>query len=196
MDLINELTFQDETFKGLEYPRITLEKKEFESCRFINCNFSSSHFSSCYFDGCTFDNCNLSTINVDDCVFRNVTFIHSKLLGILWFEIRKRGFSLFARYQACILNYSSFYGLDLRKCTFDDVHAIEADFTEADLSKVRFNNTDLSGATFYQTNLKKADFTSAVNYQFNPSDNRVKDAAFSMPEAVNLLYGFGIKIRH
>lgn len=194
MDIIDGVSFQDEIFKNVEYREETFRKKEFESCRFINCNFSSSHFISCYFENCEFDNCNLSMIHVDDSLFRDVTFTNSKLIGILWMEARKKGFSQSIHFKTSFLNYSSFHAMDLQKCKFEDVSAIEADFSEANLSKVKLTNMDLSGATFYHTNLKATDFTTARNYMFNPSENQVKDALFSLPEAVNLLHPFGIKI--
>jgi hypothetical protein len=53
---------------------------------------------------------------------------------------------------------------------------------------------DLSGATFSRTNLKETDLTTAANYLFNPADNMVKGALVSLPEAVNLLYPFEIKV--
>jgi uncharacterized protein YjbI with pentapeptide repeats len=131
---------------------------------------------------------------LDDSLFREVTFTRCKLLGILWNETRKRGFYLSIRYESSVLNYSVFYGLDLRKCSFEDCIAIEADFTEANLSKLNLHNMDLSGATFFHTNLKETNLTTATNYLFNPADNPVKGTTVSPPEALNLLYPFGIKV--
>lgn len=194
MDRLSQTSFPDELFKGIECPEETFTKKEFVNCRFENCNFTSSHFISCYFEDCAFENCNLSMIHVDDCLFRDTTCINSKLIGILWLDARKKGFSQSIHFKSSAINYSSFYGMDLQKCKFDDVSAIETDFSEANLSKVQLNNVDLSGAIFYHTNLRGSDFTTARNYLFNPSENQVKDAVFSLPEAVNLLYPFGIKM--
>ena len=194
MDIITGISFQDELFKNVEYQEETFTKKEFENCRFINCNFSSSHFIACYFEDCAFENCNLSMIHVDDSLFRDVIFTNSKLIGVLWSEARRKGFSQSIYFKSSFVNYSSFHMVDLQKCKFDDVSAIEADFSEANLSKVKLNNMDLSGATFYHTNLKTADFTTARNYMFNPSENQVKDATFSLPDVVNLLYPFGLKV--
>lgn len=193
-DILTGLSFQDETLKNIEHPEEQFEKKEFENCRFSNCNFSASSFQSCYFENCLFEDCNLSTIQVEDSLFRDVTFKDCKLMGILWSEVRKKGFSQSIRFQTSVLNYSSFYSLDMQKCSFADCQAVEVDFTEANLSKLVLHQMDLSGATFYRTNLKGTDLTTAVNYLFNPADNFVKDMLVSLPDAVNLLYPFGIKV--
>jgi uncharacterized protein YjbI with pentapeptide repeats len=131
---------------------------------------------------------------LDDSLFREVTFTRCKLLGILWNETRKKGFNLSIRYESSVLNYSVFYGLDMRKCRFEDCLAVEADFTEANLSNLNLHNMDLSGATFSHTNLTETNLTTATNYLFNPADNIVKGTSVSPPEALNLLYPFGIKV--
>lgn len=188
------ISFQDELFTSIENPEEQFEKKEFENCRFFNCNFSAASFQSCYFESCLFENCNLSTVRVDDSLFRDVIFKDCKLIGILWLEARKKGFSLSIHFQSSVLNYSSFYGLNLQKCRFEDCQAVEVDFSEANLSKLKLHNIDLSGATFDYTNLKGADLTMATNYLFNPANNIVKDMLVSLPDATNLLYPFGIKV--
>lgn len=194
MDLYNDTEFAGEVFKGLACMEQTIEEKEFVRCNFINCNFSSSRFVDCQFVDCQFESCNLSMIHVSETNFRDVTFIRSKLIGILWYESRKRSFSLSLSFKESFIDYSSFFGLDMRKCKFENTTAIEVDFTEANLSKVKFDSVKLSGATFFRTNLKEANFATATNYMLDPSVNQVKGAVFSMPEAINLLYAFGVKI--
>jgi uncharacterized protein YjbI with pentapeptide repeats len=71
------------------------------------------------------------------------------------------------------------------KCSFEDCLAVEADFTEANLSKLNLRNMDLSAATFFHTNLKETNLTTATNYLFNPADNMVKGALVTLPEAAN-----------
>lgn len=195
MELQSNTEYQDIQFRSEVYAEQEFNKVSFEHCHFINCDLSSSHLKSCSFEDCIFENCNLSTLHVDDCTFRDTSFTSSKLIGILWHECRQRGFSLGIKFKDSSLNYSSFYGLDLQKCTFDTVSAIEVDFTEANLSKRVLHNMNLSGATFSRTNLKGTDFTTATNYLLNPAENTVKGAIFSMPEAMNLLYTFGVKIQ-
>lgn len=194
MDLHNDTEFTGEVFKGLECMEETFCEKEFVRCTFISCNFSSSRFVDCQFVECKFESCNLSMIHISETNFRDVAFIRSKLIGILWYESRKRSFSLALSFKESFIDYSSFFGLDMRRCKFENTTAIEVDFTEANLSKVKFDAVKLSGATFFKTNLKETNFTTASGYVLDPSVNQVRGAIFSMPEAVNLLYAFGVKI--
>ena len=87
-----------------------LEGSAFDHCRFAGCDFTAATFHRCLFDSCRFDNCNLSNLKVSDSVFRNCRFQHSKLIGINWYEIRKRSGSLSMAFDECNLNYSSFTG--------------------------------------------------------------------------------------
>lgn len=194
MNLREGRFFQDEQFKGLEFTDEVLHSKDFEQCRFVNCNFAETFFESCFFEDCTFENCNLGMVRVGDSTFRNVTFSGSKLIGISWHECRHKGPGVFLAYKNCILDYSSFYGMDLKKCSFCEISAVECDFTESCLAGVTMENVKLSGAVFFRTDLRKADFSQAAGYSFNPHDNLVKGAVFSMPEVLNLLYALGMKI--
>lgn len=194
MDLQKDVLFENVLFRGEEYTESKFLSKEFERCRFVNCNFTASQFIDCYFDACIFKNCNLSTARMNGCTFREVIVDGSKLIGILWYESKKRGFPLSITFKDSFLDYSSFFEMDLRKCFFDNVTAVEVDFSGADLSKVRLSKVRLSGAVFSHTNLKGTDFSQATDYLFNLAENQVKGASFSMPEALNLFYPFGVKI--
>ena len=70
----------------------------------------------------------------------------------------------------------------------------ESDFSGANLENALFTGSDLSATVFANTNLHKADFSAAKNYFIDPSQNRVKDAVFTLPEALNLLQAFQITI--
>lgn len=194
MDLLQDDLFQGELFKGIEYMEEVFSSKEFEHCRFENCNFTSSRFDQCFFEDCVFENCNLSMIRVTNSSFRGVSFIGSKMIGVLWYESRHKAPDLRIICKDSVLNYSSFFGIDLRKCSFSDVMAVEVDFTEANLSKLVLQGAKLSGATFFHTDLRCTDFSLASGYLFNPADSQVKGAIFTLPEAINLLYSFGLKI--
>lgn len=194
MDFETNNTFTDETFRNTVYTASAFSNMEFENCRFSGCDFSGTRFHSCVFDRCHFENCNLSNLGVHDSVFRNVTFSKSKLMGIWWYEVRKRSNTLSVTFEECLLTYSNFAGVDLRKCCFIRCHAVETDFSEADLSRVQFRETNLAGAIFNSTNLTGTDFATASNYYLNPAANKVKGAAVSMPEALDLLRAMGIEI--
>lgn len=194
MNLEEDLYFANEIVRNLKPPVFSVAGKEFEDCTFDHCDFSGGKFYKCMFDACKFENCNLSNLQINECVFRNVVFSKSKLIGIWWHEVRKRSGPMIISFEDCILNYSSFFGLDLRKCHFIRCNAVETDFSEANLSKVEFTQMNLAGATFIGCILNETDFSTATNYFFNPAENKIKGALFSMPEAMTLLQAMGIKL--
>jgi fluoroquinolone resistance protein len=102
---------------------------------------------------------------------------------------------LFAvRFERCVLNFSSFYGMKMKKTRF--MHSVlqETDFTETDLTGAVFDHCDLLNAHFEQTNLEQADFTTAFNYAINPAVNKLKKARFSSSGLPGLLYSYDIII--
>lgn len=194
MDIYNDTELVGVVFNGLECVEQTFLEREFVRCTFIQCDFSSSRFVDCRFSECRFEQCNLTMIEVSGTNLNEVTFVRSKLMGVLWYESQKRNASLALHFKESFLDYSSFWGLDLRKSTFENTTAVEVDFTEANLSNVKLDRVKLSGAIFSKTNLKQSDFSTATDYVLDPSVNQVKGALFSLPDAVNLLYAFGVRI--
>jgi len=93
-----------------------------------------------------------------------------------------------------VISDSNFLGLPLGGTAIKGCLARDADFREADLSRSDLTGTDFTASLFGKTNLTGADLTQARNYAIRISDNKVKDAKFSMPEAMSLLYCLDIKI--
>ena len=69
---------------------------------------------------------------------------------------------------------------------------MDVDFRETDLSQADFAGTNLCDSLFLATDLTEADLSQARNYQIDPSQNTVRKAKFSLPEAMSLLYGLDI----
>jgi uncharacterized protein YjbI with pentapeptide repeats len=129
--------------------------------------------------------------------FRDVRFESTKILGVDWTKADSMddphaNTSLF--FLDCVLDLSSFFGLNLRSATIERCSAKETDFGEADLQGAVCRRTDFSGARFHGTNLEHADLREALNYAIDPRANKVKGARFSLPEAVALLRGLDIVI--
>ena len=70
----------------------------------------------------------------------------------------------------------------------------EVDFREAIMMHSDLSGSDLLGSFFQATDLKKANFLDAYNYSINPLTNKIKQAKFSMPDAINLLESFEVEI--
>jgi uncharacterized protein YjbI with pentapeptide repeats len=92
----------------------------------------------------------------------------------------------------CAISHSTFIGLSLRGIQIRDCVAADVDFREADLSRAGFGGTDLSKSLFSSTDLTEADLSGARNYDIDPGRNVLKQARFSLPEAMSLLYSLDI----
>ncbi len=97
-------------------------------------------------------------------------------------------------FEECVIDHSTFLGLDLKGISFVDCTAKDVDFREADLSNADFSGSDLTGAQFGGTNLTGANLERARNYSIDPGRNVLKGARFSLPEVMSLLSGLDIEI--
>jgi hypothetical protein len=52
----------------------------------------------------------------------------------------------------------------------------------------------MAGTTFNTVTLTGADFRTAFNYFMDPENNRIKNARFSIPGVLGLLYKYGIRV--
>ena len=169
-----------------------LAKGEYEECIFRNCHFLQTDLSGFIFTDCTFIECDLSNAQLIDTAFRDVVFKNCKMIGLQFNDCRT--FSLSFRFKGCILDYSSFYKLQIKKTNFEGCRMTEVDFTEAVLSESLFEDVDLSGAVFDHCNLDKVDFTSAKNFAIDPELNSIRKAKFSTTGLVGLLYKYNIVV--
>jgi uncharacterized protein YjbI with pentapeptide repeats len=168
--------------------------KEFYECVFDHCSFRESIFRGCKFNDCLFRACDLSLVRFEDSSFADTRFEGSKVIGVDW------TLASWSRFQAdspihfseCVLDFSAFIGLTLRKINMTKCSAQEVAFSEADLSAGNFSGTDFAKSRFSQTNLTRANFVGATNYAIDVKANKISKAKFSLPEALSLLYGLDI----
>jgi uncharacterized protein YjbI with pentapeptide repeats len=181
-------------FTGVALTGETIEGKEFDECVFRNCTLQETTFRGCVFRDSTFLECDLSMSEVTNSSFAKVSFKKCRLTGINWSNARWPAVPLHTpvSFDECMLNYSIFQGVPLKKAAFLNCVAHEADFSAADLSGCDFAGTDLTGATFNQTNLSSAQLERAHSYAIDLRSNRLVGAQFSLPEAASLLRGAGI----
>lgn len=188
--------YSNQVFEKLELEGAELQGVSFYDCTFVKCNLANAKLAQCRFDNCRFVSCNLSLLNVRGSSFREVSFSSSKLLGIDWTTARWPSVALSGqlRFEECLLNSSSFFGLYLQELKMEACQAHDVDFTEADCGHASFLQTDFAGATFHQSKLVKADFSDATNYVIDVRTNKINGARFSLPDAVNLLRSLDIEI--
>lgn len=188
--------FSGHEFGGLDLKRLALRSLDLSDCVFRNCDLTGALLENSRFSACRFHSCNLSLAGLRGSSFREVSFSSCKLTGVNWTGAARPRIKLPGQlsFEDCVLTDAIFLGLCLRGNSFVNCLAKGADFREADLSGACLRGTDLSGALFGGTDLSGADLTLARNYAIRPGDNRLKGAAFSMPEAMALLYGMEIKL--
>ena len=188
--------YVQEIFEQVTLGDEEVEAKEFDTCTFRNCSFSATLFRNCKLLNCTFEDCELNLVRVYQSSFAGVKFTRCKVIGINWTDAywSKKGLLNSLKFTECALNHSTFMGLNLKKMQLVSCLARDVDFTEADLTDADFSRTDFSQSRFNNTNLTRADFRSATNYTISAQFNTVKDARFSLPEAMSLLYGLNIRL--
>ena len=185
-----------QNFNELDLSNKVLDSIEFEDCTFKECNFSDATFKQCKFIDCSFIKCNLSLVKMAYCTFTDVTFESCKVIGIDWTKASWPNLALFSpiKFHQCILNDSSFFGLNLQEIVIEECKAHHVDFRDADFTQASFNGTDLSECLFNKTNLSGVNFVDAVNYQIDIYNNNINKAKFSRYEAVNLLESLDIDL--
>lgn len=188
--------FVAEQFKGTDYSGRQLNNKAFYDCRFSDSSFRETSFTGCNFRDCTFVNCDLSLMTVGESSFAGVTFEKSKVIGVNWTAAHWSKFLTAAPidFHNCIIDYSTFIGLSLQGIKITHCRARDVDFSEADLSGADFSDTVLTASRFSQTNLTRANFAGASEYKIDVNANQIRNARFSLPEAVSLLYSLDIDL--
>ncbi len=194
INILNQEEFYDTNFSGLMLDKNELKNKTFENCQFTDSNFNEAKLEDCKFIDCTFKSCNLSNAKFKNTSLSEVIFNESKLIGVDWTRVQWYLTSPFKFYK-CNLSHSSFYELCLKKITIEECKAHDVDFRGGDFSSGSFILTDLKSSLFMRTKLYSSDFTGAINYNIDPNENNIRKGKFSMPEVVNLLHNFGIKIQ-
>lgn len=190
--LKHPIVISDQYFESIKYHEVGLSCGEYDHCTFSGCIFSQVDLSYSIFTSCRFENCDLSNAKIDGTAFRQVVFKECKMLG-LRFDLCN-GFLLSFAFDHCILNFSSFYHLKIKKTHFRSCTLMEVDFSECDLSSSSFAESDLSGAVFDKTNIEEADFSSAYHFMIIPEKNKIQKARFSKQNIEGLLSHYKIII--
>jgi fluoroquinolone resistance protein len=195
---MNALT-ADADLSGASFERLAQSGANLAGCSLYQCTFERCAFTECDFERsiiqeCVFRHCDLSLAKLRGASFTQTRFENCKLLGLNWTDTTwsRKGLQQRAVFHACTLDYATFTGLPLGKLQLTGCSARDADFSEADLSNADCSDTDFTGARFIRTNLASANFAGARNYVIDPRQVNLKDARFSMPEAVALLEALGI----
>ena len=183
----------DKVFTNQNYSGTKLVAREYDSCTFANCNFSDADISTVIFLECKFVDCNFTKVVMKQTAFRDeCVFERCKLLGANFTGCDTFIFS--AMFIGCILDYASFYGLEIKNTQFINCRLTGVDFTEATITGSLFDNCDLANATFERTIAEKVDFRTALNFDIDPEKNKIKKAKFSKDNLIGLLRKYNLVI--
>ena len=188
--------YTNQELKGVVYKKGSVSLKEFNSCLFVKCSFHETVFKECHFRECTFRKCDISLVHFKDCSFSDTRFEDSQVIGVDWTETAwaNSKFSLAkpVDFLNCVLNYSTFMGMNLKQINITKCIAREVSFENANLTEANCSFTDFTNSRFLHTNLTGADLTGAKNYTIAAHLNILKKTRFSLPEAMSLLYSLDI----
>jgi len=187
--------YNGQTFSRVEMVGAKLSSSDFEWCTFDKCAFNEAVLTHFRFTKCRFVGCDLSLFKPQNCRFVDVEFVESKLVGVDWTAVgeTKTDRMLFsAAFDRSVLDYGVVKGLPVKKLF--KCSAREVDFTEADLQEADCRETDFAGATFMRSDLRGANFVGARNYAIDVTQNKVRKARFSWPDAMALMVAFGVVI--
>lgn len=99
-----------------------------------------------------------------------------------------------AAMRACRLKYNSFFKTAFRSFDFTGSDLIDCKFGESEISGCDFRGCRLDRTEFFHCDLRRSDFRGAAGCRIDVTANQIKDAAFSLPEAIRLLHGLGIAL--
>ncbi|PWI32551.1 hypothetical protein DI392_15880 [Vibrio albus] len=184
------------SFKKLERTDSHYTGIEFEECQFSDCDFSEVRFKSCKFINCEFIRCNLSLMDLSNTRLFGMTFKECKLVGVDWTKAIWPAYHLDfeLKFDCCVLNDSSFFGLTLNELILSECKLHDVDFREGDFCESTMNFCDFSHSLFMRTNLRNVDFSDSTGYVINVLENQVSGAKFSRYEALSLLESLGIEL--
>ncbi|MCP3660205.1 MAG: pentapeptide repeat-containing protein [Bacteroidetes bacterium] len=196
MNNFNDIEYSEKVFEDIILTKDEIISKEFYDCNFIKCDFSESFLQNCKFYDCNFENSNLSSVKIKNSAYSNTSFKNSKLVGINWTEATWERTQLYRpiNFFECNISYSTFLAMKLKEIEIIGCLAKDVDFREADLTEANFKETNLVDSLFLNTNLTKTNFRNAKNYTIDITINKVKQAKFTLPEAMALLYSLDIQI--
>ncbi|MCU0431991.1 MAG: pentapeptide repeat-containing protein [Bacteroidia bacterium] len=185
-------TTESQTISRQNFAETGIAKGEYLDCTFEHCDFSRTNLSTIDFVDCRFLHCNLSLADVKSAAFKGCSFEHCKITGVNFGECNAFMFSV--GFSHCVLDYSVFFKMKMKKTPFANCSLKQVDFEETDLTEAVFNDCDLTAANFQKTILEKADLRTAVNFNIDPEQNRMKKARFSGQGLPGLLGKYGLNI--
>lgn len=174
----------------------TLQDLDFVDCQFHRCTLEQVVLRRCRFTDCAFFDCQIVHPTIEQSAMTGGAFARCTLVGVHWHDLLGGGYlRMLEALTDCRLKYNHFVELRLSRFDFSGNAVIGSLFADCDLAGSSFSGCRLDRTEFFRCDLQKADFREAVGYQVDLATSRLKEAQFSLPEAVNLLNSLGILIQ-
>ena len=188
--------YEGETFRGLSLSGEAVENLSFRECEFVDSVFSGVTVRNSSFRSCRFTRCRIELPHGFSTSMQNLEIDGCFLSGVQWFEFSSgnRYVPLFASLTDTTMRYAVFSEMKLRGFSFAGLRITDSTFADCDLAETSFRDMDLTGTEFYRCDLTEADFRDAVGYRIDVLNSKVRGARFSLPDAVGLLSGLGVRI--
>ncbi len=187
---------EGERFEGLSFSGTSFEDCEFTDCVFVACNFFDCAIDCTTLTECRFVRCEINGLRSTNSSAQSLDFDCCRLQNIDWSPLLPTG--AFAEpihsFKSCSLKYNTFTDMNFNRFDFAGNQIIGSMFAKCQLLSANFSSVELHETEFYQCDLRKADFRDANGYKIDLLGSRLKDARFSLPEAINLLDDLKIKL--
>ena len=164
---------------------------------FADCSFTKCELDHTTLNECKFVRCEITGLRSTHSSVQSQDFEDCRLQEIEWAPLMSNGAfpDPIHTLKECSLKYNTFTEMNFNRFDFSDGNEIVGSmFAKCEMQLASFKGTELHETEFYQCDLRKADFRDATGYKVDILGSRMKDARFSLPEAVNLLADLKIKL--
>ena len=188
---------EGERFADLSFTEEAFEDCDFTDCMFVDCSFTKCELDHTTLNECKFVRCEITGLRSTHSSVQSLDFEDCRLNEIEWAPLMSNGAfpDPIHTLKECSLKYNTFTEMNFNRFNFSDGNEIVGSmFAKCEMQLANFKGVELHETEFYQCDLRKADFRDATGYKVDILGSRLKDAKFSLPEAVNLLADLKIKL--
>jgi len=183
----------DSQYNHTTFEQDAIKYKNFENCIFTQCDFRECDFQTVAFIDCTFFDCNFTDAKINYVSLRDVWFTRCNFTNVNFAMTDQLIYEF--NFKDCLLDYTKFYALKLRKMQFINCSMISVDFMGCDLTEALFDNCNLRRAVFIDTIANKADFSTSYDFTIDPEKSKLKKAIFSTDGLKGLLGKYDLVIK-
>lgn len=164
----------------------------FENCHFEGLTFGEMDWRNTRFENCTFERCNLVGVRWTGARLHGVDFKECTVDRLRWSTLSPQFLNL--SLHECQATGGDWSDLDLKGCKLIDSNLSACDFSGADARNVDWSGSKLTEVIFHRSDLREGDFRTAIEWNIDPQENRVRDARFASNNLEGLVGRMGIRL--